>query len=556
LLRSLRIENLVLIREADLAPAAGLNAITGETGAGKTILAQAFGLLLGAKGDVAAVGPGASEAYVEAEFDVPEGFFEDDELESLAELAPADEPEVDGNSMVLARRVFRDGRTRAYAWGRAIAREDLAAATERLVAMSGQFEQRRLARASYQLDVLDSFCGEEQLRRRREARAAWRELASARKRHDELTRDAAAEQHRLAELADLVEAAEGLEPETEDDLRAERERLRHVTELAEGADAAAEALAPDEGEGAATLAGLAERAIAPLERIAPELALAGDELRDLELRLREVGSELRSFLASLEAQPDRVEHVESELDRIADIRRRFRCSTYEELLERAAAGRAELEARAEGLDPAVAAAEALAAAEAKVESLARALQADRAANADAFAGAVAAELRGVGMGEGEFRVELYERALGATGIDDVSFLIRPNTGLPFGPVAETASGGELSRVALAIAAVAGGETLVFDEIDAGVGGTTAHAVAETLKRLAERAQVLTITHLPQIASVAEHHYRVEKIPGDSATSTTVHTRIELLDEAQRRDELERMLGGTAFLAALSGGEKG
>ena len=192
MLRSLRIENLVLIREAELAPAAGLTAITGETGAGKTILAQALGLLLGARGDAAAVGAAGSEAYVEAEFDVPEAFFEEDELAGLAELAPEDEP-----TLVLARRVFRDGRTRAYAWGRAVAREDLAAATERLVAMSGQFEQRRLARPSYQLGVLDAFCGEEQLRRRREARTAWRDLGAARRRHDELMRDTAAERSRL-----------------------------------------------------------------------------------------------------------------------------------------------------------------------------------------------------------------------------------------------------------------------------------------------------------------------------------------------------------------------
>ena len=540
MLRSLRIENLVLIREAELAPAAGLNAITGETGAGKTILAQAFGLLLGAKGDTAAVGPGAGEAYVEAEFEVPDAFFDDDELASLAELAPEDE-----SGVVLARRVFADGRTRAYAWGRAVAREDLAAATERLLAMSGQFEQRRLARPSYQLDVLDAFCGEEQLRRRRAARTAWRELTAARKRHDDLTRDAAAEEARLAELAALVEATEGLEPGTEEELRAERERLRHVTELAEGASGAAEALAPDDGDGAAALTARAERAVSPLERLAPELARAGDELRDLELRLRELGSDLRGFLASLEAEPDRLEHVESELDRIAEAKRRFRAAGYEELLERAAAGRTELDALAGGLDPAAAAAEALADAEARVQGLAGELAAERGDSADAFAEAVAAELRGVGMGEGEFRVELTERPPGATGTDDVSFLIRPNAGLPFGPVAETASGGELSRVALAIAAVGGGETLVFDEIDAGIGGTTAHAVAETLKRLAERAQVLTITHLPQIASVAGNHYRVEKVPGEPT-----HTRIELLDDAQRRDELERMLGGREFLAAL------
>ena len=149
------------------------------------------------------------------------------------------------------------------------------------------------------------------------------------------------------------------------------------------------------------------------------------------------------------------------------------------------------------------------------------------------------------MGDGEFRVELRERDPGPSGTDEAVFLVRPNAGLPFGPVAETASGGELSRIALAIAAVGGGETLVFDEIDAGIGGETAHAVAATLKRLAERAQVITITHLPQIASVAETHYLVEKIPGDPT-----HTRIERLDDAQRRDELERMLGGKEFISTL------
>jgi len=540
LLRSLRIENLVLIREAELAPAEGLNAITGETGAGKTILAHAFGLLLGQKGDAAAVGPGASEAYVEAEFDAPEGFLDDEELTALAELAPVDEP-----GLVLARRVFSDGRTRAYAWGRAIAREDLAATAERLVAMSGQFEQRRLARPSYQLDVLDEFCGDEQLRRRREARAAWRELGAARRRHEQLARNVAAESARLAELDALAEAAEGLEPGTEAALTADRDRLRHVTELADGAARAAEAVAPDEGEGAASLAGIAERAVAPLERLAPELARAGEELRDLELRLRELGSDLRAFLLSLEAEPERIEHVESELERISDAKRRFRCASYEELLARAGEARAELEALAEGHDPAAAAAEALAAAEQRVQRLAAELRSARSSRAEAFAQAVAAELRGVGMGEGEFRAELREREPGASGADEVAFLIRPNTGMPFGPVAETASGGELSRIALAIAAVAGGPTMVFDEIDAGIGGTTAHAVAETLKRLAERAQVLTITHLPQIASVADRHYRVEKIPGDPTL-----TRISLLDDAERRDELERMLGGREFLSAL------
>ena len=539
MLRRLRIENLVLIREAELALAPGLNAITGETGAGKTILAQAIGLLLGARGDTGLVGADGDEAYIEAELEPPQGFF-DEEASALAELRPEGE-----DGLVLARRVFPDGRTRAYAWGRSAAREDVAAAAERLVAMSGQFEQRRLARPAYQLDLLDGFAGERQLRRRAALRVAWRELGAARKRHDELTRDAAAAEARLAELRALVEDTEGLEPGTEDSLRGERERLRHVTELAEGAAAAGEALAPDDGEGASGLVALAERALAPLERLAPELQRAGDELRDVELRLRETASELRAFLASLEAEPDRLEQIESQLDRIAETRRRFRCDSYEELLERAAEARAELEALEGGTDPAAAAAKALADAEGKVAALGQELSDARREAADPFAAAVAEELQGIGLGEGEFRIELREREPSASGTDEVSFLIRPNAGLPFAPVAETASGGELSRIALAIAAVGGGETMVFDEIDAGIGGQTAHAVGETLRRLAERAQVVTITHLPQIASLADRHFRVEKVEGDPT-----HTTIAELVDDERREELQRMLGGEQFIAAV------
>ncbi len=544
MLRRLRIENLVLIREAELEPAAGLNAITGETGAGKTILAQAFGLLLGAKGDAAAIGAAAPEAYVEAEFDLPDGLLDEEGLESLAELRPDGE-----EGLVLARRIFPDGRTRAYAWGRGAAREDVAAAAERLIAMSGQFEQRRLARPSYQLDVLDAFCGDEQLRRREQARRSWRETQGLRRQYEELTRGAAAAQARLAELRRLVEDAEGLEPGAEDELRAERERLRHVTDLADGAAAAAEALAPEDGEGATGLVAIAEQAVAPLERLAPELERAGGDLRDTELRLRETATELRAFLASLEADPGRLEEVESGLERIADAKRRFRAQSYEELLTMAAAAQAELEAIEAGFDPVQAAARALAAAEAEVAELAEELCAVRREAAAPFAEAVAAALREVGMGEGEFLCELRERDPGPSGADEVAFLIRPNAGLPFAPAAETASGGELSRIALAIAAVGGGETMVFDEIDAGIGGHTAHAVGETLRRLAARAQVVTITHLPQIASLADRHFRVEKVPGDPT-----HTCIEQLDDGTRREELERMAGGREFLATLSGAE--
>jgi len=262
-----------------------------------------------------------------------------------------------------------------------------------------------------------------------------------------------------------------------------------------------------------------------------------------------VTSSLRGFLSSLESEPGRLEEVEGELERIADARRRFGAASYEELLSRAEAARAELEAHEAGVDPLVAAEQTLSDAGRRAADLAGRLSEARLGAAKAFGKAVAVELQGLGMGDGEFQAEVKEREHGVSGRDAVAFLIRPNPGLPLAPVAETASGGELSRVALALRAVAhagaGEPTIVFDEIDAGIGGRTAHAVAEALGRLAERAQVLTITHLPQIASAAETHFRVEKVPGDPT-----HTRIERLAESARREEVERMLGGAEFIEAV------
>ena len=542
MLRRLRIENLVLIREAELVFAPGLNAITGETGAGKTILAQAIGLLLGARGEAGMIGSGGAEAYVEAELDLPEDLLQEEAFEALAGLQPEGELE-----LVLARRIFADGRTRAYAWGRSIAREDLAFVAERLLAMSGQFEQRRLARPSYQLDALDAFAAEGQLRRRADARRAWRTLIAARRAFDELRRDSESRAERLGELRALVADTSTLESGIEEDLRAERERLRHAAELVEAASGAADAIAPEEGEGAAGLVARAERLIAPLEHVAPELVRPGEELRDAELRLRELVHELRSFLASLEGDPSRLDELEGRLEEIGDLKRRYRAESLEELLGRRDEARIELDALDEGLDPDASARGALTEAEAAFAELVRQLSEVRAAAAGPMAEAIAAELRSIGLGDGEFRVVVGEREQGLSGADEVSFLIRPNAGLPFVPVAEAASGGELSRIALAIAAVGGGETIVFDEIDAGIGGRTAHAVGEALGRLAQRSQVLTITHLPQIASLADRHFRVEKVPGDPT-----HTSIEPLEEDERRRELERMLGGQEFLASVAG----
>jgi DNA repair protein RecN (Recombination protein N) len=323
MLRSLRISNLVLIRDAELELDAGLNAITGETGAGKTIFTNAIGLLLGSRGDAALIGAAGEEAYVEAEFDG----VDDEALGALAELRPDEE-----DGVVLARRIFPDGRTRAYAWGRSAAREDVAAVAEALIAMSGQFEQRRLARPAYQRGVLDAFAGLDT----RGAGRAWRELQAARRVHDELTRDAATAEARIEELRMLAADTDGLDLGREDELRAERERLRHVTELADGAAAAVAVLSPEDGAGASDLVAEAERSIAPLERLAPELRAAGDVLRQAELQLRESASDLRAFLDTLAAEPGRLEQVEAELESLSDLRRRYRAQTFAELLERGA----------------------------------------------------------------------------------------------------------------------------------------------------------------------------------------------------------------------------
>ena len=541
MLRRLRIENLVLIREADLELDPGLVALTGETGAGKTIVTQAIGLLLGAKGDAASVGAGASEAFVEAELEVPEGFFEEEGLEALRELRPEDEPD-----LVVARRVGADGRSRAYAWGRSVAREDVVAATERLLVLSGQFAQRRLARSSHQLELLDAFVGSEQAMRRGDARDAWRALQAATRRVADLEQGAEAERARLVELAALVEDTEELVPGEEDALRLEAERGRHVSELADGVSSALAAIDPEEGDGARALAAAAEHALVEPARVAPELLAATEELRDAAVRLGEVASDLRRFANALDGDPARVAEVEERLDRIAGLRRRYRAADLDELLARRDAALPELEAIAGGADPVERARSEREVAQRGYDDAAGALAAARRDAAEPFAAAVARELADLGLGEGEFRVELGEREPSPTGIDEAVFLVRPNAGLPLAPVSETASGGELSRIALAIAAVAGGETIVLDEIDAGVGGETAHRVAGVLRRLAGRAQVLTITHLPQIASVADQHLRVEKVPGDP-----MHTRIASLDDAERRDELERMLGGEAFVAAVT-----
>ena len=531
----LHIHNLALIERAELELAPGLNVLTGETGAGKTMLAQAIGLLTGAQPVAGMVGPYGDEAYVEAEFDAPADLFDDPALAAVAGLRPDGE-----DALVVARRLTAAGRSRAFVWGRGCARADLEALGERLIEMSSQHEARRLARPARQLELLDAHAGTGALAA--EMAGGWRGLRAAEAALESARGEAADAARRRLDLEDLVARIDQLAPSAgePDALRAERERLRHLDELAAAAGAAAELLSPADGEGARELTASAAQEVAGVTAFAPELSGVAASLDDIAIRIQDAAAELRGHLAGLEADPARLEHVEARLEAFAQLERRY-AAPLAEVVESAGAARRALE-RLESSTAELARleSEAEAAAEAARDCAGR-LTAARVAAAEPFARAVEAELADLGMAQAVFTVRVEEAEIGPRGADRAVLELAATPTLAAGPVAETASGGELSRIALAIrvAARAGGGPgiLLLDEVDAGIGGRTARAVADKLAGLAEGAQLLVITHLPQIARAADAHFRVEK-PEDAGAATVVR-----LGEADVVEELARMLGG-------------
>ncbi len=536
MLLRLHIENLALIERADLEPAPGLNVLTGETGAGKTMLAEAIGLLAGAQTAPGLVGPHAQEAYVEAEFELPDGFFDAPELEAVAGLRPAGE-----DTLVVARRLLASGRSRALVWGRTCARSDLEALGERLLEVSSQHEARRLAQPSRQLELLDGYAGTDALVAA--MAGAWRDRRSAEAALDAARADAAESARHRLDLEDLVERADAAaaEPGEPDALRAESLRLRHLDELVAAAAAAAELLSPAEGEGAQVLAARAAETVAPAGAYEPALAAAAADLADAAARLQEAAVDLRGFVDGVESDPGRLEHVEARLETFAQLERRYAAP-----LDRVLAMAADARTALERLDGSEAELERLATASEAASERARACAAKltkaRTQAAGTFARAVESELADLGMADARFGVRIEPVDVGPRGADRVVLELAANPGLPAGPVADTASGGELSRIALAIRVAArahsGPGVLLLDEVDAGIGGRTARAVAGKLQQVAEGAQVLVITHLPQIAGVADAHFRVEKVSGDPTSTAIVR-----LGGAELVDELARMLGG-------------
>ena len=541
MLQELRVENLLLIDRAELALAPGLNVVTGETGAGKTLLAQALDLLLGGRAGSGLVRAGAAEAYVEGVFSLPAAL-------DGAEILPTGAEEI-----VLARRVWPDGRTRAYVCGRSATVADLRELGSALLSFYGQHEHRKLMLSAVQLDVLDGYCGLMPGELRVGVADAYAGVRALEERLAEVSEVAAGRERELDLLAFELDEIESVAPSEGEasELAIERDRLRHLETLRGAAFAGAEAISPEDGSsGAAELLAQATGQLQVAAGIDPALAGLAERAQALGHEAHELSGALRSYGLELEASPGRLEEVEERLALFARLERKHggsiadvlahaeRCRARREELERAEIALSEVEA-------------ALGEARAELDRLASELSERRRRDAPALAAAVRERLAELAMPDAEFEVEVRPRedGCGPRGADEVSLVIAPNPGMPAGPLREIASGGELSRVMLAILSVAHsssgsgstggpGPLLVFDEIDAGIGGHTARAVGEHLRALAEGRQILCITHLPQVAAMAARHFTIAKDSSAVPARTTVST----LGGDDVVGELVRMLG--------------
>jgi DNA repair protein RecN (Recombination protein N) len=542
MLRELRIENLLLIEQAELRLGEGLNAITGETGAGKTVLAHSLDLLMGGKARAQIVRPGAAEAWVEGVFDLPPELLDDPELAELAERLPEDAEEV-----VLGRRVSAAGRTSAFVAGRAASAADLKLLGGRLIAFFGQHEHRRLTISSAQLEILDGFAGPEHLEVRRAYREAHREcgrlaaeLTELREREGSRERDLDLYRFELSEIEEVAP-----DPQEREELWAGRERLRHAEGLREAAATAHAAVAgaDEDGGGAAAALAQAEASLQGAAGLDPALDALAERVGALAVELGDAASELRHYAEGIEADPGALLATEERLEAIDRLQRKHGGSV-ESVLAHAERCRAEI-ARLEGAGERSAEAEAaLAESEARRAELGERLSAGRTAAVEPLQQRVAAELERLSMAGASLQVVLdpHPDGFGPGGRETVELRVAPNPGIEPAPLRDAASGGELSRVMLALSGLGpsgGRETMVFDEIDAGVGGKTARVVGERLRALGEERQVLCITHLPQVASLADVHFRLEKdLDGEQAVA-----RVERLEGEGVVAEIRRMLGG-------------
>jgi DNA repair protein RecN (Recombination protein N) len=537
MLTLLRISNYAIIDDVEIEMRPGFTVMTGETGAGKSILVDALGLALGDRADASAVRAGSERAEISLAFELTA---DHPAREWLAER------ELDDDELCCLRRTIgADGRSRAFVNNRPVTLRDLRAVGDQLVDIYGQHAHQSLLSAPAQRQLLDASAGlDSQAKGVAQAYAVWQEALRDR---DALLTDSASREadlelkrFQLGELESLSLTAG--EPAA---LREERELLRHIDQVQQAVGQAAQGVYVAESGSAYAIVATAQRLVAGALAHDSELGPLAERLAATEVELREIGAELSHRLDSLEADPARLEVVEARLFSIQQLARKHATSEDElpmltESLREAIAG---LES---GADSAAALEARCAEAERKYLKLAKKLSESRHAAAAALGTAVTGNLHELGLPSAEFVISIERKAEGrrdSTGIDHIVFEVTTNPGQAPGPIDRIASGGELSRIGLAIAVVGIGAstipTFVFDEVDAGIGGAVAEVVGRRLRDIAGSHQVLCVTHLPQVASQGQHHYRIVKLT-DGKTS---RTQVRLLDSEQRIEELSRMLGG-------------
>ena len=544
MLLELVVENYAVVERLRVHFHAGLNLLTGETGSGKSIVVDALGLLLGGRASADMIRTGESRARVAGIFDVREGLREHAAIRRLLEPAGL---ETEDGELLIEREILGGGKSRAFVGSRPVSVALLKDLAPLLADIHGQHDQQLLFSPDAQRDMLDAFAGHRELLDR--SAGVYRQWRASAAELEELERS---EQEKL-QLLDLwlfqrneIQSA-ALEADEDTALENERRVLQNVQRLQESAGTAYEAVY-DSPESALSLTRIAIKRVDELCRIDSSLEALRENLKAADLSLQEVGYALRDYLSRLEANPGRLEEVETRLAAIDKLKRKYGKSIAEILTFLAEVGKqiAAVEHTGERMDQLRKEQKRLAA---EFGKQAAELTGQRQAEARKLQKQVEAELAQLAMERTVFRVAITQAPWSAHGADRVEFLVSPNLGEEPRPLEKVASGGEISRIALALKTClsrpvssrtpAVVRTLVFDEVDAGVGGSAAEGVGRRLKRLAATSQVLCVTHLPQIASFADHHYRVEK---QEARGRTVAV-IEELDAAARTREVGRMLSG-------------
>ena len=538
MLRRLTVKNLAIVEDLELELAEGLTVVTGETGAGKSILVDAVSLVAGGRGSADFIREGAARLSVAAEFDADSG------VRAILSEAGLPAPASASDRLLLRRELTPDGRGRAFVEDEAASVRTLAKLGERLVAIHGQSSEQELADPAAPLELLDAFAKTDSERSAVEdAAAAWKE---AQERLDALEESRRQRGEKLEMLDFQIREIESVGPtEAEESaLPVERERLLHADRIRSAGEAALAALTEAEGAAADRL-GEAARAFGTLAAIDPSLGAHKEEAEDLKRRIADLAAAARDAAESVDGDPARLTAIETRLEQLARLKRKYGPSASELLarLSDMKEERAELSHVEEALDRRRREAEKSAEAYRKAAS---ALSRKRQAAATRFSAAVEKELRGLALEKAKLRLALEtlpDDRPRPGGLETGAFLFAPNPGETEKPLEKIASGGELSRLQLAIRSVASGRgrgrTLVFDEVDAGIGGRVAEVVGRKLRALADSEQVLCVTHVPQIAALARTHLRAEKHEIGGRTVASVRR----LDARERVAEIARMLAG-------------